>query len=91
MCYLLEDESMAGMTIRNLDDSIKRRLRIRAAAHGKSMEEEAREILRTALGQEKDESRSLSNRIQQRFAEEGGVDLRLPEREPLGPPPDFGR
>ena len=37
---------MASITIRNLDDGIKRRLRVRAAEHGRSMEEEAREILR---------------------------------------------
>ena len=37
---------MASITIRNLDDDVKRRLRIRAAEHGRSMEEEAREILR---------------------------------------------
>ena len=82
---------MASMTIRNLDDSIKRRLRIRAAAHGKSMEAEAREILRAALEQENDDSQNLSNRIHRRFAEVGGVDLQLPEREPLRPPPDFGQ
>lgn len=37
---------MASITIRNLDDEVKRRLRVRAAEHGRSMEEEAREILR---------------------------------------------
>jgi plasmid stability protein len=37
------------MTIRNLDDGLKKRLRIRAAAHGRSMEDEARDILRAAL------------------------------------------
>ena len=40
---------MASITIRNLDDPIKKRLRIRAAHHGRSMEEEARSILRAAL------------------------------------------
>ena len=40
---------MASMTIRNLDDDIKQRLRVQAAEHGRSMEEEARVILRTAL------------------------------------------
>ena len=41
---------MASITIRNLDDWLKRRLRVRAAEHGRSMEEEAREILREAVG-----------------------------------------
>ena len=82
---------MATMTIRNLDDGLKKRLRIRAAEHGKSMEEEAREILRAALSQEEAESQSLSNRIHRRFAAVGGVDLRLPEREPVPQPPELGR
>ena len=75
---------MASMTIRNLDDSLKRSLRIRAAEHGKSMEEEAREILRSALSQEDPPSSSLSTRISRRFAEVGGVELQIPEREPPG-------
>ena len=42
---------MASITIRNLDDDVKRRLRVRAAEHGRSMEEEARDILRQVVGQ----------------------------------------
>ena len=45
----LEVKKMASMTIRNLDDDIKQRLRVQAAEHGHSMEEEARAILRAAL------------------------------------------
>ena len=40
----LEEDIRASVTIRNLEDDLKRRLRIRAAEHGRSMEEEAREI-----------------------------------------------
>jgi antitoxin FitA len=40
---------MASITIRNLEDTVKARLRIRAAHHGRSMEEEARHILREAV------------------------------------------
>ena len=40
---------MASIVIRRLDDSVKARLRLRAAEHGRSMEEEAREILKSAL------------------------------------------
>ena len=40
---------MASITVRNLDDDLKRRLRIRAAEHGCSMEQEARDILGEAL------------------------------------------
>ena len=81
---------MASMTIRNLEDSLKRSLRVRAAAHDRSMEEEAREILRSALSEEHAESLGLSSRIRQRFAEIGGVDLQLPEREGLRQMPDLG-
>ena len=49
---ILDGVIMATMTIRNLDDELKARLRIRAAQHGKSMEEEARSILRDALKSE---------------------------------------
>ena len=41
---------MASITVRNLDDGLKRRLRIRAAENGRSMEQEAREILRAGAG-----------------------------------------
>ena len=44
---------MASMTIRNLDDRVKTRLRVRAAEHGRSMEDEAREILASALAEER--------------------------------------
>ncbi len=41
--------TMASMTIRDLDDRLKRRLRIQAARNNRSMEEEARAILKAAL------------------------------------------
>ncbi|MCA1968672.1 MAG: plasmid stability protein, partial [Rhizobium sp.] len=43
---------MASITIRNLDDGLKQRLRLRAATHGRSMEDEARDILRSTLSAE---------------------------------------
>jgi len=43
-------ESLANLTIRNLDEATKQALRIRAALSGVSMEEEARRILKAALG-----------------------------------------
>jgi plasmid stability protein len=79
---------MASITIRNLDDSLKRRLRIQAAEHGRSMEEEAREIIRqgvdSSVGPE-----NLGEVIHRRFAALGGVDLPLPPREPMPEPPRF--
>ena len=41
---------MASITIRNLDDEVKTRLRVRAATNGRSMEEEVRTILREVVG-----------------------------------------
>ena len=80
---------MAVMTIRNIDNAIKTRLRIRAALHGKSMEEEARDILRSALSTEPVRPRDLGSAIHERFAALGGVDLPETRREPSRAPPDF--
>ncbi|WP_210880206.1 FitA-like ribbon-helix-helix domain-containing protein [Roseovarius autotrophicus] len=79
---------MASITIRNLDDTVKRRLRVRAAEHGRSMEEEAREILRQVVGQEKP-AHNLAAAIRARVAPLGGVELDLPPREPMREPPTF--
>lgn len=82
---------MASMTIRNLDDDLKTLLRLRAARHGQSMEEEARSILRAALAGrvEDDSGASLYAVIRARVEPLGGVDLELPRREPQRDPPDF--
>ena len=81
---------MSSITIRNLDPSIKERLRIRAAEQGHSMEAEARRILQTALiGQNRPITRHLYDRVRARFAPLGGVDLGLPPREPAREPPRF--
>ena len=80
---------MAAMTIRNIDDAIKDRLRIRAALHGKSMEEEARDILRSVLSTEPVRPRDLGQAIHTRFAALGGVDLPEVRREPSRDPPGF--
>jgi antitoxin FitA len=79
---------MGSITIRNLDDAVKRRLRVRAAEHGRSMEEEVREILRLALGNG-GPPRDLGRAIHQRFAAVGGVELQLPPRDPMREPPSF--
>ena len=81
---------MASITIRNLDDEVKRRLRIRAAANGRSMEEEARQILRAALG-DADPPVNLAAAIRSRVAAVGGGDLDLAERDAMRPPPVFDR
>jgi len=79
---------MASITIRNLDDDVKRRLRVRAAEHGRSMEEEARNILRQVVGQP-NAPKNLGQSIHQRFAALGGIDLALPARTPMRASPDF--
>ncbi len=81
---------MASITIRNLDDDIKQRLRVRAAEHGRSMEEEAREILRRVMG-ESAPPRNLAAAIRARLVASDRVDLELPAREPMREPPEFGR
>lgn len=65
---------MASITIRNLDDDLKRRLRVRAAENGRSMEEEVREILRQAVGMPI-APRDLGQSIHARLAALGGVDV----------------
>jgi antitoxin FitA len=81
--------AMASITIRNLEDDIKQRLRVRAAARGRSMEEEARDILRRAIGA--DLPRDLAAAIRARVAPAARVDLGLPAREPMRRPPQLGR
>ena len=80
---------MAALTIRQLDDTIKQKLRVRAAHHGRSMEEEAREILRASLNEPVQQQESLAEAIRKRFASFGGVELELPERGTMREPPDF--
>ena len=70
---------MATITIRNLDDDLKARLRLVAASHGRSMEEEARVIIREALTKQ-DRKGGLGSRIHARFSAVGGAELELPER-----------
>ena len=75
--------------MRNLDDGLKRRLRIRAAENGRSMEQEARDILRAALDEDSPTGKDLASAIRARFAPLGGVELELPPREPMREPPRF--
>ena len=78
---------MASMTIRNFDEALKRRLRVRAAQHNTSMEDEARDILRAALSQEIAPKGNLADAIRARIEPLGGVELQLPRREAMRDPP----
>lgn len=84
---------MATITVRNLEDCLKKQLRVRAAENGRSMEEEARDILRTALEEPSglQPRRGLGTRIHERFKALGGVELELPPREPVREPRGFER
>jgi plasmid stability protein len=84
---------MASITIRKLDDALKAKLRLHAARHGRSMEDEARHILRTALaGEDARDGASLLKAIRQRFARLGGIELDIPPRtKQRREPPSFAR
>lgn len=80
---------MASITIRNLDDNIKAKLRIQAAQHGLSMEQEAREILRNSLDKPANSEGTFLERIRSRFAGYNIEQLQIPAREAGREPPDF--
>ncbi len=80
---------MASMTIRDMDDRLKAKLRLRAAHNGRSMEEEAREILRTALAAPRSLQGSLVTSIRARVEPLGGIELTLAPREPIRRPVDL--
>ncbi len=82
---------MATLTIRNLDEGTKTQLRVQAARHGRSMEEEARTIIRSAMeaGKPAPSSKGLGSRIHDHFAKLGGVELDLPQQSSLPTPAQF--
>lgn len=84
---------MATITIRNLDEHTKAQLRIQAARHGRSMEEEARTILRAGIAarQPAQKGQGFGSRIHAHFAQLGGVELDLPERSSQPTPAQFVR
>jgi len=80
---------MASITIRNLDESLKRKLRVRAAQHGRSMEEEVRQILRSALAEKARKPTNIFDALHRLAVPLGGVELEIPPREPMREPPRF--
>ena len=80
---------MASITVRNIEDDVKQRLRVRAAVNGRSMEAEAREILKSALAAEAAPTSNIGTAIRERFAPYGGVELDIPPRDPMREPPKF--
>jgi antitoxin FitA len=84
-------EGMANLTVRNLDPALKTALRVRAARHGRSMEEETRVILRDVLTEAAPfpPGTSLGDAIRAIVEPIGGIELELPPREFARDPPDF--
>ncbi|MBI3478864.1 MAG: plasmid stabilization protein [Nitrosomonadales bacterium] len=71
---------MTNLTIHNLDESLTNKLRIHAQQHGRTIEEEARQILRLAVSEPSPNTGGLGSRISKRFTEVGGVELPQPVR-----------
>jgi plasmid stability protein len=80
---------MASLTVRNLNESVKKKLRLRAASNGRSMEEEARKILDAALRENPEKEVDLGTEIHRRFAKFKIDKLDLPPRGPARPLPRF--
>ena len=78
---------MASITIRNLDDGLK--TRVRAAERHRSMEEDVRIILRDTVDGGRAAPRDLVKFTRECFEPLGGVELELPPRGPMQEPPDF--
>ena len=72
---------MGNLSVRRLDDETMRRLRLRAARNGRSMEEETRRIIRQAVAAPE----RIGDLAVQLFGPAHGVDLEVPERVPHQP------
>jgi len=66
---------MASITVRRIDDELKRRIRVRAARHGRSLEEEVRLTLERAGDSPPRPKLDLADFIASRFDPLGGIDL----------------
>lgn len=78
---------MTSLTVRNLDESVKNGLRVRAARHGLSMEEEVRQILQKIVAPEQTGQVSFAERINRRFAGLQADALLIPARQAARTPP----
>ncbi len=80
---------MASLTIRKLDENLKKRLRLQAARHGRSMEEEARLLLAAGLKRTPQAAGNVADAIAAIVDPIGGIELDLPPRSPTREPPRF--
>lgn len=74
---------MAAISVRDLNEDVTARLKIRAASHGRSMEAEVRAILTDVLAGGEDERPNIAQEIRERSAEIGGVELEVPPRQDM--------
>lgn len=72
---------MASISVRNLDNKVYEQLRLRAAKHGTSMEEEARQIISQAVAAPK----RINDVFQKYFGSRNGINLDIPDRKPHKP------
>ncbi len=84
-----ESEEVASITIRNVDEGLKSALRAQAVRHGKSMADEACDILRAALGHEASPANNLATAINVLFKPLGGFEMPNIPREPIREPLRF--
>lgn len=82
---------MATIVIRGLDEAVKAGLRMRAARHGRSMEEEAGQILKIGLATESVGQPNFAESIRRHIEPIGGIELTLPRREAVRRPPKLGK
>ncbi|HKL78487.1 MAG TPA: plasmid stabilization protein [Gammaproteobacteria bacterium] len=80
---------MANITIHDIDNTLAERLKAEAARHGRSVEDEARDILRASLSREGDTAQGLGSALHELFRPLGGADLDIPPREPMREPPQL--
>ncbi len=74
---------MAAISVRDLDEDVAGRLKVRAARHGRSMEAEVRAILTDAVTVDADERLNLAEAIRERFSSIGDVELDIPRRRDM--------
>lgn len=84
-----KEADVVAMTIQDIDEQLEMRLRRQAARHGRSMEDEARHILRAALSTEPLAGRNLADSIRGRIEPLGGIELELPKRDAIRDPSGF--
>jgi plasmid stability protein len=85
------DASMGSkLVVSDVDEAVLGRLAARAASHGRSIDEEARAILESAVSGESVPADRLGERITRRFSALGGVEIAIPAREPVRSTPPLG-